>query len=132
MRMKFKICPAMVRCDESPRNAFVSVRTPVVGFYLFLKSRFMYQTNQSKYKLYACVVKEYQRKSYCPPPRPYTRNLKVYYAYQSGNFHKPFIILSGKWLEDAGFSVGDKICVTIKDNQLVIETRKIVKERREV
>ena len=81
----------------------------------------MCKTNQSKCKSYACTEKEFQRKPYSPSSRPYTRNLKVYYAYQSGNFHKPFINLSGKWLEDAGFTVGDKICVTVKDNLLVIE-----------
>ena len=81
--------------------------------------------NQSECKPYACTVEEFQRrKPYCPTPRPYTRNLKVYYAYQSGNFHKPFIGLSGKWLKDAGFTVGDKICVTVKDSQLVIEPAK--------
>ncbi len=86
----------------------------------------MCQTNQSEEKLYpgAKPFKEVQRKPYCPIPQPYIRNLKVYYAYQSGNFHKPLISLSGKWLNDAGFSVGDKICVTIKNNQLVIEPAK--------
>jgi len=77
----------------------------------------MFQTNQSNCKPYACTVKEVQRK-------PYTRNLKVYYAYQSGNFHKPFIGLSGNWVKDAGFAVVDKICVTVKDSQLVIEPAK--------
>jgi len=125
---EIKLCPAMVRCGESPRNAVICVRTPVAGFlFIPIKDNIMYQFNQSgssaksECKPYACTVKEFQRKPYCPPPRPYTRNLKVYYAYQSGNFHKPFINLSGKWLEDAGFTVGDKICVTVKDNLLVIE-----------
>ena len=112
----------MVRCDESPRNAVICVRTPVAGFLFIPKNdNIMFYSNQSKSKPYACDVNEFQRKPYCPPPRPYTRNLKVYYAYQSGDFHKPFISLSGKWLEDAGFTVGDKICVTVKDNQLVID-----------
>ena len=79
MRMKFKICRAMVRCGESPRNAFVSIRTPVVGFYLFLKSCFMFQSNQSECKPYACAVKEFERKPYSPPPRPYIRQLTVSY-----------------------------------------------------
>ena len=84
----------------------------------------MFQSNQSKCKPYASTVKEFQRKPSCLTQRPYTRNLKVYYAYQSGNFHKPFINLSGKWLKDAGFAVGDKICVTVKDSQLVIKPAK--------
>ena len=111
----------MVWCVETPQRLIMSAGHLRQGFVLFLNHYFMFYSNQSKCKPYACVVKEYERKPYCPPPRPYTRNLKVYYAYQSGNFHKPFISLSGKWLEDAGFIVGDKICVTVKDSQLVIE-----------
>ncbi len=86
----------------------------------------MFQLNQSEGKLYPWVKpnKEVQQKPYCPPAKPYTRNLKVYYAYRSGNFHNPLISLSGKWLEDAGFAVGVKINVTVKDNMLVIEPAK--------
>ena len=32
MNKEIKICPAMVRCGESPRNALDGVRTPVAGF----------------------------------------------------------------------------------------------------
>ena len=110
----------MVRVSERTRR-FLERRTPKVSFYSFLNPSFMFQSNQSKCKPYVCTVKELQRKPSYLTPRPYTRNLKVYYAYQSGNFHKPFIGLSGKWLKDAGFAVGDKICVTVKDSQLVIE-----------
>jgi hypothetical protein len=80
---------------------------------------FMFQSNQSESKPYACAAKEVQRKQCL-----YTCNLKVYYVYQSGNFHKPFIGLSGNWLKDAGFAVGDKICVMVKDSQLIIEPAK--------
>ena len=34
---------------------------------------------------------------------------------------KPFIRMTGKWLENAGFHIGDKIQVTEKENQLVLE-----------
>ncbi len=68
----------------------------------------MSQTSQSKGNQRPCV-------------KPYTRQLKVYYAYESGKFHIPFICLSGKWVKDAGFDVGSIICVTVKKNQLIIK-----------
>jgi hypothetical protein len=77
----------------------------------------MFQSNQSECKPYACAVKEFERKPYCPPPRPYSRQLTV--SYLSHNV--PFIRLCGKWLKDAGFSVNDKIKVIVKDNLLVLE-----------
>jgi len=43
----------------------------------------MYQINQSKCKPYACRVKEFQRKPYCPPPTPYSRKLTVSYLSHS-------------------------------------------------
>jgi len=119
---EFKFYPAMVRCGESTRNAVICVRTPVAGF-LFIpkKNNIMYQFNQSKCKPYACAVREYQRKPYCPPPRPYSRQLTVSYLSHSNSVHVPFIRLCGKWLKDAGFSVTDKVNVTVKDNLLVLE-----------
>ena len=33
----------------------------------------------------------------------------------------PFIRLSGKWLEDAGFRVGDAIRVSVMDDGLIID-----------
>ena len=32
-----------------------------------------------------------------------------------------FIRMSGKWLENAGFEIGDKFNVTVQENQLVLE-----------
>jgi hypothetical protein len=84
----------------------------------------MYQFNQSKCKPYVCTVKEVQRKPYCPLPRPYTRQLTISYLSQSNNVNVPFIRLCGKWLEDAGFSVDDKIKITVKDKLLVLEAVK--------
>jgi hypothetical protein len=84
------------------------------------------QRKQSKRTLYPLIrpFKEAKCKPYVSPSRPYIRYLKVYYAYQSGNFLKPLICLNGRWLQDAGFAVGDRIRVMVKDNQLVIEPAK--------
>ena len=56
--------------------------------------------------------------------KPYARQLSVSYMYQSGKFEVPFIRLCGKWLEDAGFSVDNKVRVTVKDNLLILEAVK--------
>ena len=34
--------------------------------------------------------------------------------------NRPFIRLRGKWLEDAGFHIGDKLAVSVNENRLVI------------
>lgn len=49
------------------------------------------------------------------------RQLKVQYHFTfSHNEQVPKILLQGKWLEKAGFSVSDEVTVTILDNVLVI------------
>ena len=48
-----------------------------------------------------------------------TRILKVYYLN-----NRPYIRLSGKWLEESGFNIGSKIKVQLKDKVLVIEPKK--------
>ena len=58
--------------------------------------------------------------SNCFNVKPYSRQLTVSYLHQL-NGSVPFIRLCGKWLKDAGFSVTDKVIVTIKDNLLVLE-----------
>lgn len=49
-----------------------------------------------------------------------TRELKVYgqsgYKYQN----TPTIVLKGKWLENAGFKIGDQLMVTIDSNDIRI------------
>lgn len=49
-----------------------------------------------------------------------TRELKVYgqsgYKYQD----TPTIVLKGKWLENAGFKIGDQLMVTIDANDIRI------------
>ncbi len=48
------------------------------------------------------------------------RRLTVYYG--RGAFKKapPQILLQGKWLEQAGFSAGDKITVNCQPGQIII------------
>ena len=57
-------------------------------------------------------------------PKPHIRQLTVSYMYQSGKFSVPFIRLCGKWLEDAGFAVDNKVKITVKDNLLIVEAVK--------
>jgi hypothetical protein len=52
--------------------------------------------------------------------KPYSRQLTVSYLYQL-NGTVPFIRLCGKCLKGAGFSIEDKVKVTVKDNLLVLE-----------
>lgn len=51
------------------------------------------------------------------------RKLKVYS--QSGYHYKdtPTIILKGKWLEQAGFHIGDEIVITVAEGKATIEKR---------
>lgn len=49
------------------------------------------------------------------------RNLKVYYSQRSTRFKKqPMIRLEGNYLEEAGFSVGDRIEVGLENRQITI------------
>lgn len=43
-----------------------------------------------------------------------------YYAADGSRVTKPQINLNAKWLADAGFGVGEKIDVEVKENELVI------------
>ena len=56
--------------------------------------------------------------------KPYARQLTVSYRYQSGKLEVPFIRICGKWLEEAGFSVNNKVRVSVNDNLLILETVK--------
>jgi len=49
-------------------------------------------------------------------------NRKLTVCYGHGNYKQapPQIVLQGKWLEQAGFSVGDKITVKCQQEQLTI------------
>ena len=50
-------------------------------------------------------------------PSQKTRN----YFCQSEYFSRPWIQLQGKWLEDLGFHIGDKIKVSYEENRIIIE-----------
>ncbi len=47
---------------------------------------------------------------------------KLTVCYGRGNYKQapPQIVLQGKWLEQAGFSAGDKITVKCQQGQLII------------
>ena len=47
---------------------------------------------------------------------------KLTVCYERGNYKQapPQILLQGKWLEQAGFSAGDKITVKCQQGQLII------------
>lgn len=50
------------------------------------------------------------------------REMRVYRSRRDiKNVENPLIILQGKWLYDAGFSVGDKLTVICQDGKLIVE-----------
>lgn len=44
------------------------------------------------------------------------------------NTNSPKLTISGKWLENAGFAIGDKIKIEVKENQLVILKQELWQE----
>ena len=57
-----------------------------------------------------------------------TRKLKVYG--QSGyKYHDtPTIVLKGKWLENAGFKIGDQLTITIDSNGIRITNARNIRQ----
>ena len=50
------------------------------------------------------------------------REMTVYRARgTSVEVNNPLIMMQGKWLRDMGFTVGDRISVTLQDGKLVVE-----------
>ena len=50
------------------------------------------------------------------------RNMRVYRSRRDiKNVENPLILLQGKWLYDAGFSVGDKLIVSCQEGKLTVE-----------
>ena len=47
------------------------------------------------------------------------RKLTVGYIY-ANNKHYPIIRLQGKWLEEMGFKVGDRVVVMVSEGRIVI------------
>ena len=56
------------------------------------------------------------------------REPKVCYRFNNQPQPVPSIVLSGKWLEELGFAIGDKISVTCSEGRMVIENAHL-KER---
>jgi len=52
------------------------------------------------------------------------RHLKVHSRYHSRSYNQyrnvPWLNISGVWLEEVGFNIGDGITVSIEANQLII------------
>lgn len=65
------------------------------------------------------VIKEIHRYEYKKlEPKELDREKKLMtVSYMDG---APFIRIRGKWLEQAGFNIGDKYTVSIQENQLVL------------
>lgn len=58
-----------------------------------------------------------------PEEIPRVHKISVSYAYPSNNGYSekvPHIKLSGKWLKNAGFEIGDTCYVTVDNNRLVV------------
>ncbi|KUO71302.1 MAG: hypothetical protein APF81_01710 [Desulfosporosinus sp. BRH_c37] len=49
------------------------------------------------------------------------RILKVYEASGCQSLQVPCILLRGQWLKQLGFSIGDRITVTMNSGQLIID-----------
>ena len=49
-----------------------------------------------------------------------TKSLKVYQGAGKNYVSIPKIILQGKWLDGLGFSIGDKITVTCREDKITI------------
>lgn len=49
-----------------------------------------------------------------------TKSLKVYEGTGRNYSSIPKIVLQGKWLDSLGFSIGDKIMVTCKEDKITI------------
>jgi len=52
------------------------------------------------------------------------RKIKISYQYQKTVFKKPILkpklILSGDWLQRAGFEIGENVIISVSQNQLII------------
>ncbi len=48
------------------------------------------------------------------------REVRIYNG-RISNYGKPLLILQGKWLQEFGFMVGNKVTITCQNNKLVIE-----------
>jgi toxic protein SymE len=66
-----------------------------------------------------------------PAQRFNSRRLTVSYCAVSGcEGSAPYIRLLGRWLEQAGFTIGTKVDVSVAPGRLVIDTAPLVVERK--
>jgi toxic protein SymE len=53
------------------------------------------------------------------------RKIKISYQYQKTVFKKPILkpklILSGDWLQRAGFEIGENVIISVSNNLLIIQ-----------
>jgi len=54
------------------------------------------------------------------PAEKTERSLIVGYRPQGANKNTPSLILSGKWLREAGFDTGQQVCVKVVDGCIVL------------
>ena len=57
-----------------------------------------------------------------------TRTLSIYPAVNNPNYSR--ILLNGKWLYEAGFNQGDKVCVKVKPERLIITVARKEKQKK--
>ena len=50
-----------------------------------------------------------------------SKELKIYTGNGTNYAPIPKIILQGKWLDNIGFSIGEKVSVSFEENKIVIE-----------
>lgn len=48
------------------------------------------------------------------------REVRIYNG-RGNNYGKPLLMLQGKWLQEFGFMVGDRVTITCQNNKLVVE-----------
>lgn len=49
------------------------------------------------------------------------RKIKISYLFNKSNKQTPKIILSGEWLKNAGFEIGNSVKIEVKQNQIIIK-----------
>lgn len=60
-----------------------------------------------------------QQKGWFKKMKNKIKNHKISYLYQN-NKYVPFIKLTGKWLEENGFNIGDKVKISLSKGMLLL------------
>lgn len=98
----------MVRCGESPRNATVSVRTPVAGYFRLIP-KITVMKEESKIQIRRMKVSHLTQ----------VRNQNLLYHRQY--ITVPSLLIAGKWFEKAGFTVSSPVDVMVSEGELIIK-----------